>query len=313
VELGAAVASEYDNLRAALEWARDAGADEVLLRLTAALAYYWGWRGLYQETDMWVPLALGRAASPVEARMKVLSRSVSRARDKGEYARADVVVEEWRRLADQAGDDVQLLRAMNSAALTATERGDFDDARAKFAAVRDRAGAIGDRDGVALAAVHLALVADRCGDFDAALDYAAEAVELFRELGDDGGVGVALGNYAWAALGQSDLVRAEASFREACAVFARLGAIHRIVNLAPALAWILAARNEEEPAAQLLDAAAFRREELGIRLLDEDDQIRHDEAVAAAKAALGEEAFAAAWARGEAMTPEEILAFTMPE
>jgi hypothetical protein len=34
-----------------------------------------------------------------------------------------------------------------------------------------------------------------------------------------------------------------------------------------------------------------------------------DRAVADAKAALGEEAFAAAWARGEAMTPEEIVAF----
>src|ERR671925_602045 len=32
----------------------------------------------------------------------------------------------------------------------------------------------------------------------------------------------------------------------------------------------------------------------------------------AAKAAVGEEAFAAAWARGDATTPEEIAAITMP-
>jgi hypothetical protein len=35
----------------------------------------------------------------------------------------------------------------------------------------------------------------------------------------------------------------------------------------------------------------------------------HDLAVADAKAALGEDAFAAAWARGQAMTPEEIVEF----
>jgi predicted ATPase len=42
-ELGfACFDAEYDNLRAALEWARDSGADEILLRLTAALGLFWG-------------------------------------------------------------------------------------------------------------------------------------------------------------------------------------------------------------------------------------------------------------------------------
>ena len=35
----------------------------------------------------------------------------------------------------------------------------------------------------------------------------------------------------------------------------------------------------------------------------------YDRAVADAKAALGEQAFAEAWARGEAMTTDEIVAF----
>jgi class 3 adenylate cyclase len=39
----------------------------------------------------------------------------------------------------------------------------------------------------------------------------------------------------------------------------------------------------------------------------------YERAVAEAKAALGEEAFAAAWARGDATTPEEIVAFAMAE
>jgi hypothetical protein len=45
---------------------------------------------------------------------------------------------------------------------------------------------------------------------------------------------------------------------------------------------------------------------------DERQELICKEAVRAAKAALGEEAFAAASARGRAMTPEEIVAFTMP-
>jgi len=39
----------------------------------------------------------------------------------------------------------------------------------------------------------------------------------------------------------------------------------------------------------------------------------HERAVADARAALGEAGFAEAWARGEAMTAEEIVAFSEAE
>ena len=50
-------------------------------------------------------------------------------------------------------------------------------------------------------------------------------------------------------------------------------------------------------------------EELGIMFDDPFQEQAYDRAASAAKAALGEERFAAAWARGEAMTPDEIMAF----
>ena len=62
----------------------------------------------------------------------------------------------------------------------------------------------------------------------------------------------------------------------------------------------------EERGAQLLGAAASLRQELGVGV---DDEELHDRAVEDAKAALGEEAFAAAWARGEGMTVEEAASF----
>jgi hypothetical protein len=56
----------------------------------------------------------------------------------------------------------------------------------------------------------------------------------------------------------------------------------------------------------------MRREELGLGFVDEEDMESHAQAIASAKAVLGDEAFAAAWARGEAMTDEDLVAFTMP-
>jgi tetratricopeptide (TPR) repeat protein len=311
-ELSARVAAENENVRAALEWTRDTGADEVLLRLVAAVCMVWLRRGLYEEADRWLSLALERAESPVEARMGVLWGASSLATQHGEYDRADELVAEWRTLAEQAGDEDQLLAAMNSAARVATERGDLADAWAQHAAIRERAREIGDRDRIAIATVNLGLVALRSEDFEAGLAYADEAAELFRENNDDGGMAVALNNGGYAALELSDPARAQASFREALVIAARVGWKALFASIARGLGAALVAQHDEERGAQVLAAAMSLHEELGIGFDDELDEATYDRAVADAKAALGEEAFAAARARGEGMTPEEIIAFTMP-
>ena len=151
---------------------------------------------------------------------------------------------------------------MNTAALTAQQRRDFDEARTRLVAIRETTEKIGDRSMVAIATVNLSLVALTSGDFQAGLDDATEAVERFRELGDDGGVAVALGNCGWSALRLSDPARAEGFFREAIDVAGRLGGIGFIADHAPGLAAALVARHEDERAAELLGAAASLREEL---------------------------------------------------
>jgi predicted ATPase len=131
----ARIGAEHANLRASLEWARDSREHEVLLRLAAALTHYWGLRGFYGEIDTWLPLALERAAAPAQARMEGLRSLCIRATDMGDHARADALVAEWRTLAEQSGDEKQVLLAMNSAAVNATEKGDLDDARAQLTAL----------------------------------------------------------------------------------------------------------------------------------------------------------------------------------
>jgi tetratricopeptide (TPR) repeat protein len=298
--------AEHDNLRSALEWARDSGANEVLLRLAAALVNHWRGSGQFDEADEWCSMALARATSPARARMKALRHVARRAMEQGESARADALIEEARCLAEHAGDEVQILRAMNLAALSAAAKGDLDDARAQLETIRDRAGEFGDLSGAARAAINLSDTCLRAGDYDAALDNALEAVDPLRELGNDYGVGLALANAGQAALRRSDLVRAEGFFREASAVFNRIGAIHQVAWCVPGIAAALVAR-EPEAAAQLLGAAASLREELGIGFADDEDEQLNDRCLAEANAALGDEAFRAAWARGDAITAEETI------
>ena len=304
--------TEHDNLRAALEWARDSRADEVLLRLVAGLASFWPGRGYYRECDLWFPLALERGPSSATARMKVLRAASLRAAGRGDYGLSDAYIVEWSSLAEQAGDEGQVLLAMNSAALNASEQGDLETARAELVAIGGRAREIGDLMMVAFAAINLGMVARRAGDIQAALEYSNRAVELFRELGDDGGVATALGSCGWISLELSDPDHAEASFREALTLACGLAWKRGVAVNAAGLGAALVAGGKAERAAQLFGAAAAIHEELGIFFDDALEEQVHERAVAAAKATLGDDAFDAAWLRGEGMTPEEIVAFAEP-
>jgi predicted ATPase/DNA-binding CsgD family transcriptional regulator len=86
---------EYDNLRAALNWAvEQTGEGEAVLRLTGALVRYWAVRGSMNEGLAWLERSL--AASRVSAlmRIKALSGAAWLAFFLGDGERAEVLCEE---------------------------------------------------------------------------------------------------------------------------------------------------------------------------------------------------------------------------
>jgi predicted ATPase/class 3 adenylate cyclase len=303
----ARVETEHDNVRRALEWARDRNKGEILLRLTAAVADYWRVRGHYREARTWLELALERGASPSKARLEVLGQAAFRALEDGDLARAAALTAEFRSAAEHAGDDVALMKAMNQSAHLAGKRGDLEGAQEGFVAVKTLAAELGDRGLEAAMAVNLGMLAIRSGNFRAGLEHSREAAAGFRETGEHGGTSAALMNCGWSALGLGDPALAESSFREGLAVADRLGAPPRVANGAEGLGAALVARSDEGRGAELLGAASSLREELGMGFYDAFEERIHEGAVADAKAALGKDAFAAAWARGQAMTAKEIV------
>jgi non-specific serine/threonine protein kinase len=72
------------------------------------------------------------------------------------------------------------------------------------------------------------------------------------------------------------------------------------------LAWPISAQGRAEHAARLFGAAEALRTVVGTAILPHW-QADHDRAEATARAALGEEAFAAAWAAGRALTVEQAI------
>jgi predicted ATPase/class 3 adenylate cyclase len=114
---------------------------------------------------------------------------------------------------------------------------------------------------------------------------------------------------------QGDLDRAAALGRESMALYREVGAKGEkleTVEFLEAYGSLVAALGQPARAARLLGAASAFREVAGAPLPPADCP-EHERSLATARAALGEEAFAAAWAEGRAMTPGEAIAAVLQE
>jgi hypothetical protein len=100
---------------------------------------------------------------------------------------------------------------------------------------------------------------------------------------------------------------------EAVELAATLGDYPCTANALAGLAFVAADTESSERQARLLAAVARSRELSGMPPVSSDGLRTFDESVATVRAALGDEAFAAAWAEGRAMTLEQAVAYALEE
>jgi hypothetical protein len=117
----------------------------------------------------------------------------------------------------------------------------------------------------------------------------------------------ALSLLGWLAFRQGDRPRATVVLGEALGLGWEIGARDRLAEILESLAAVAAAEGRPHDAVRLGAAAAAQREELGLPL-SLDQQASHEQLVQAARAALGEAAFAAGWAEGEAQPVGDVVA-----
>jgi hypothetical protein len=111
---------------------------------------------------------------------------------------------------------------------------------------------------------------------------------------------------------QGESGRAAALLGEALRLGQEIGAGDRVAEALEGLAAVAAADGRSEAAARVGGAAGALRAKLGIPLTL-DQQASHDVMVRLARATLGDDAFAAAWAVGAAQTVEEIIAAALQQ
>jgi tetratricopeptide (TPR) repeat protein len=170
--------------------------------------------------------------------------------------------------------------------------------------------ALGDTVGIANSIANLGWVAFWQGDHGRAVALLDEAVARRRALGDKAGIATSLNDLGLVAHAQGDYVRAAALVQKGLLLSHTTGAKRLMAEGLENTALVATARGQSELATQFAGAAEALREAVGMPLGPEQ-RAGHDQALQAMRAALGVEAFAAAWAEGRALSLDEAVALAL--
>jgi predicted ATPase len=309
---------EIENLRSALQWCWDtsdqtgfASSSQMLLRLATALDRFWQIRGYAADRCHWLEASLSKASERTEARAWALCRAGCLARGLGDAERAQRHLDESLAIMRERDDQRGIAEVLMGLALVASHRGDLDAARALHEESLAILRTLEDTAGIAERLYHLGDLARSCGDL-------SETRALWEECQAMGQAAGVRAGYVLTAL--AHLAREQGDDAEAARLLAiRLREAHEIgqVRITGTLLYELAglalAMGNLERAARLRGAAATQEEALARRAgsapaRGEPDSGVEDEVTTAARAALGAERFAAAWAYGRAMPLEQAVA-----
>jgi len=233
----------------------------------------------------------------------------------GDFPRVRELAEESYSLAKLLGDKVVMLDALIRLA-RCFYLSQIDPARA--CALAEEILALAREGGfmqyIAYALSLLGLFALTRGEEDTARSHLEEALRLHTELSHSWGIALGIYDLAGLSLIQGDYATARASY-EAC--LQRSNAIGDKEMLASCLEGLAAAMvaqggaegpvSESFWAAQLWGAAARLREAIDAPM-PPVRRAAYEQALAAAQTQMGDQVFAAAWAQGLSMTPEQALA-----
>ena len=300
--------AEHPNLRAAFTWAIERGNAAVAVRFGAALWKFWYVRGHLAEAERWLERSFALPGpTPAGERAEALYGAGWFAHFRGDSALAEAHGEEALALAREAGDPLRTAMALALIGGMAHHRGDLARARILTEEALAHARASGNAHFVAMYAQGLAGMATDQGDYTRATELFEEALTIWRGRGDPWAVGIALLPLGRLAQAQGDVARAAATYQEALTLFAEHGDRGKIADCVDRLARLAALGGEPARAVRLFGAAEGLAEAAGFRL-PTHDPAGFERAVEAARAAVGEESFAAAWAAGRAMSLEEVVA-----
>jgi predicted ATPase/transcriptional regulator with XRE-family HTH domain len=306
--------AEWENARAALSWAIETREATAALRLTAALTDYWYLRGMLSEGTGWLDEVLAltpptpRDKDVAMARVRALAAASQLAQPYGDLAKAGALAEQALALAREIGDRQGEARALALLGNHALVQDDLERAaswhRRALTLFRKLGG---HRRWVIAGLNNLSQIAYEQGDNREALALASEALTWARQAGDAWGLTLAQQRLGDAALGLGQIRRAASHIAQSLAHNRSQQLDWGIANAVAAGASLATAAGMPLRGVRLFAAASARYQPLGVRI---PPKLRPDwtTMLDRARAAIGGDPAARAWAAGSQLTAEEAIA-----
>ena len=309
---------EHDNLRTALDSALESGQAELSLRLAGALGRFWEVRGFLSEGQRWLDRTLALAVSDQSpasagARSTALNAAGTLAYVRNDYQRAAALLQDSLTLRRELGDRSGIATSLHNLSRVRFYQGDHEGAVAMCKESLALCRELGDKRGIAMVLNTLGVIARNRGDEPAARSLYEESLGLFRELGDQWGIGLLLNNLARVARDLGDWPWMADLCAESLALFRAVGDRHGIAWVLSNLAIVARLQGSWERATRIFGAAERLHESVGSSSLSLSPAERgaYEMAVAATRAGLPPDVFAAEWAEGRALPLENAIAYAL--
>ncbi|HEX6794746.1 MAG TPA: tetratricopeptide repeat protein [Casimicrobiaceae bacterium] len=256
-------------------------------------------------------LAIARALSDHQGIARAtISLSNLRLRQ-GDVAVARTLCEEALALSRSLQDPWLTQQSLNGLGNVAGSMGDHLGAKSFYEESLAIARARADRVRIAILLNNLGYVTFQEGEYSAARALFEESLAIRRELEDSGGIAYALSGLAEVALQQRDYSAAGAFSRDALLIRRELGDKMGISELLEKQAAVFAGIGNVPLAARIAGAAARLRDEIGFPLT-KDERLQHEQHMAVARAALGDDdAFNQAWRDGRGLSLEQAIEISL--
>jgi predicted ATPase/Tfp pilus assembly protein PilF/DNA-binding XRE family transcriptional regulator len=262
---------------------------------------YGGARGLYERA-----LVIYQQIGDASGTAMVLNNLGLVADESGEYPRARELFQQALELRRGLGESWGAGATLNNLANAAIHEGDPAQAARLYETALALFRQTGDQWALAITLDNLGVAHSRMGDLDRARLLILESLALRRALGDQHGEANALLNLGHLLRRQGQSAQAIAHLRQSVALYDAVGSLGDVAGALEELAIALHLAGDSRLAVRLRGTAASLRIQCSIPVPASDRQ-EYEEENAAMRAALGDAAFAAAWADGGAGPFERIL------